>query len=222
MVFAYDWWYIFQKKRNPDIKEWKGGVATCIAPAVFKLNPDLDPFEGDLLRTQVIQPIEEQLDLLAEQIHEAWEEEPELEPTRPELAQESNTSIPEAPKQMSTVMITPTQSTIAMALTSRSRPPPSSTVPGPAGGGGGGGRGGGRGGGSAGAPMPQPVVAPHTSDKLEGKEPTIFAGDRAKADEFMHELKLYQFLNASTSLMQDPYRKVTHALTFIQGAAVAE
>jgi ribosomal protein S10 len=70
--------------------------------------------------------------------------------------------------------------------------------------------------------MPQPVVAPHTSDKLEGKEPTIFAGDRAKADEFMHELKLYQFLNASTSLMQDPYQKVTHALTFIQGAAVAE
>jgi Retrotransposon gag protein len=57
---------------------------------------------------------------------------------------------------------------------------------------------------------------------LEGKEPTIFSGDRAKADEFMHELKLYQFLNSNAPIMTDLYRKVAHALTFIQGAAVAE
>jgi hypothetical protein len=38
----------------------------------------------------------------------------------------------------------------------------------------------------------------------------------------MHELKLYQFLNATAPVMTDPYRKVAHALTFIQGSAIAE
>jgi hypothetical protein len=38
----------------------------------------------------------------------------------------------------------------------------------------------------------------------------------------MHELKLYQFLNSTAPVMTDPYRKVAHALTFIQGSAVAE
>ena len=45
------------------------------------------------------------------------------EPTRPDSAQESDTSIPEAPKRMFAVTITPMQLTIATALTSRSRPP---------------------------------------------------------------------------------------------------
>ena len=54
LVFANNRWYIFQKTRNPETKEWEGGVATHIAPAAFQLNPDLDPFEGDLLWIQVI------------------------------------------------------------------------------------------------------------------------------------------------------------------------
>ena len=118
---------------------------------------------------------------------------------------------------MSAVTITPTQSTIATALTSRSRPPPSGTALGPAEGGGGRGRGG-RGGGGGGPAQPtaaQPAAAPHENGKLEGKEPTIFSGDRARANKFMHELKLYQFLNSNASIMTDPYRKVAHALTFI-------
>ena len=57
---------------------------------MFRLNPDLDPFKGDLLRTQVIRPIEDKLDLLAEQIHEAPEEEPKPEPPHSESAQENN------------------------------------------------------------------------------------------------------------------------------------
>ena len=93
-------------------------------------------------------------------------------------------------------------------------------VPGLAGGGEGGGGSGGGGGGAM-APAPQ-LIAAHRNGKLKGKEPTIFTGDQAKADEFMHELKLYQFLNMNAPIMNDPYRKVTHALTFIQGAAVAE
>ena len=54
LIFADNRWYIFQKTRNPETKEWEGGVATHIAPATFRLNPDLDPFKGDLLRIQVI------------------------------------------------------------------------------------------------------------------------------------------------------------------------
>ena len=38
----------------------------------------------------------------------------------------------------------------------------------------------------------------------------------------MHKLKLYQFLNSTAPVMTDPYQKVAHALTFIQGSAVAE
>ena len=121
---------------------------------------------------------------------------------------------------MSAVTITPTQSTIATALTSRSGPPPSGTAPGLARGGGG--RAGGAGGGPAQPAAAQPAAAPHGNGKLKGKEPTIFSGDRARADKFMHELKLYQFLNANALIMTDPYQKVAHALTFIQGAAVAE
>ena len=118
---------------------------------------------------------------------------------------------------MSAVTLTPTQSTIATALTSRSGPPPSGSAPGPTEGGGG------RGGGGPAQPAAvQPAAAPQGNEKLEGKEPTIFSGDRAKADEFMHELKLYQFLNSNAPLMNDAYRKVAHALTFIQGAAVTE
>ena len=38
----------------------------------------------------------------------------------------------------------------------------------------------------------------------------------------MHELKLYQFLNSNVPIINNPYQKVVHALTFIQGAAIAE
>ena len=65
------WWYIFQKLRNPITRQWEGGTATRLTPTVFRLNPDLDPFKGDLLRQLVIRPIEDELDLLTEQVHEA-------------------------------------------------------------------------------------------------------------------------------------------------------
>ena len=115
------WWYIFQKLRNPTTREWEGGVATRLTPTIFRLNPDLDPFEGDLLRQLVIRPIEEELDLLTEQIHETPDDEPE--PPRTESPQESDNSIPDKPKRMSAVTLTLTQSPIAAALTSRSGPP---------------------------------------------------------------------------------------------------
>ena len=70
----------------------------------------------------VIRPIEEELDLLTEQVHEAPDDEPE--PPHTESPQESDNSIPDKPKRMSAVTLTPTQSTIATAPTSRSGPPP--------------------------------------------------------------------------------------------------
>ena len=76
-----DQWYIFQKQQNPTTKKWEEGTATRLTPTVFQLNPNLDPFKGDLLQTRVICPIEEELDLLIEQIHEAPEEEPESHQT---------------------------------------------------------------------------------------------------------------------------------------------
>jgi hypothetical protein len=116
------WWYIFQKLRNPHTRQWEGGIATRLTPTVFRLNPDLDPFEGDLLRQLVIRPIEDELDLLTEQVHEAPDDEPEV--PQPESPQESDASVPDQPKRMSAVTLTPTQSTIATALTSRSGPLP--------------------------------------------------------------------------------------------------
>ena len=99
------WWYIFQKLRNLTTKQWEGGIATRLAPTIFRLNPDLDPFEGDLLRQLVIRPIEEELDLLVEQVHEAPDDEPEPETHQAESAQESDASIPDNPKRMSAVML---------------------------------------------------------------------------------------------------------------------
>ena len=106
---------------------------------------------------------------------------------------------------MSIATITLTQSTIATALTTHSGPPPQSMVPGLAGGGGeGGGRGGGGGGsegggggggGGAAAAPAQPIVTPHGNGKLEGKEPTIFMADQAKANEFMHVMAKGLFLH---------------------------
>ena len=170
VVLAHNHWYIFQKKRNPGTEEWEGGTATHIASTVFQLNPDLDLFEGDLLRTQVIKPLEEELDLLTAQIHEAPPDD-EPEPTRPASPRESDASIPEPQKRMSAVTITPTQSTIAMALAHRTPFMPTSggSAPGPAGGGGG-----------PSAPVVAPTAAatpPGENGRLEGKEPTTFMGD---------------------------------------------
>ena len=57
---------------------------------------------------------------------------------------------------------------------------------------------------------------------MEGAPPPIFTGNRTLSDTWMQNLRLYQFTNADTHVMQDPYRKVAHALTFVGGPAVDE
>ena len=59
-------------------------------------------------------------------------------------------------------------------------------------------------------------------EPLQGKEPPIFEGDRWKTDHFLHELRLYQFMNATHPIMMNPWQKVAHALTYVNGPNVYE
>ena len=72
-------------------------------------------------------------------------------------------------------------------------------------------------------PLP-PQANPIQGDEefLQGQEPTVFNGDREKTDGFLHELRLYQFVNATHPIMTDPRRKVAHALTYMEGPEVYE
>ena len=47
-----------------------------------------------------------------------------------------------------------------------------------------------------------PVPQPQGDDlRLEGREPPVFTGNRTTTDAFIHELKLYQFLNSDHPLI---------------------
>ena len=97
--------------------------------------------------------------------------------------------------------------------------------------GGGGGLGGGGGGGGpgpgGGAPGPgqnvaqQPAQPPHDV-KMMGALPSIFAGDREQADNFVEQLKGYIRLNRLIPGMNSYIQRVALALTLIQGPLVAK
>ena len=59
-------------------------------------------------------------------------------------------------------------------------------------------------------------------EPLQGKEPPVFEGDRQKTDHFLHELRLYQFVNATHPVMTNPWQKVAHALTYVNGPNIYE
>ena len=99
----------------------------------------------------------------------------------------------------------------------------------PTGGGGGGGGGSGGGGGGGGPPAPQPPqqpqqqqnVAPATDVKAMGKLPDTFDGDRAKAEDFIEEVKGYLHLNQDVAGFNSPMKKVAFTLTHMKGPKVA-
>ena len=103
--------------------------------------------------------------------------------------------------------------------------PPGGGGSGPPGGGGSGSPGGGGPGspggappvaGGAGQPVPPPQdVRPH------GSPPATFHGDRALADNFLDELKLYFRLNWAVPAYQSHITRATYALTYIKGEQVA-
>ena len=75
-------------------------------------------------------------------------------------------------------------------------------------------------------PPPQPPQNPNpmgTNDEpLQGKKPPVFDGNRQKTDHFLHELRLYQFTNAMHPIMMNPWQKVAHALTYVNGPSIYE
>jgi hypothetical protein len=58
------------------------------------------------------------------------------------------------------------------------------------------------------------------SDKLIGREPEIFDGDRAKVKNFLTEWNIYQVLNDQTQIMATPLERTMLFLMFIRGPKV--
>ena len=69
-------------------------------------------------------------------------------------------------------------------------------------------------------PVPHPILG--DDESLQGKEPFIFDGNRRRTDHFLHELRLYQFVNATHPIMTNPWQKVAHALTYVNGPNIYE
>ena len=75
-------------------------------------------------------------------------------------------------------------------------------------------------------PPPQlprnPNVIGRDEELLQGKEPLIFDGNRQETNHFLHELRLYQFMNAAHLIMTNPWQKVAHALTYVNSPNIYE
>jgi hypothetical protein len=59
-------------------------------------------------------------------------------------------------------------------------------------------------------------------DKLVGREPTVFTGDRKNAESFILEWQIYQMLNHETAEMRRPFTRAALLLSYIKGPAVHE
>ena len=55
-----------------------------------------------------------------------------------------------------------------------------------------------------------------------GSPPSIYNGDRTKANDWLEELKMYLRVNRDVAGFDSPIKKVTVALSFIKGPQVAE
>jgi hypothetical protein len=57
---------------------------------------------------------------------------------------------------------------------------------------------------------------------LQGQKPSTFDGNQQKTDEFLHELRLYQFVNTTHPIMMNLWWKVAHTLTYVDGPEIYE
>ena len=64
------------------------------------------------------------------------------------------------------------------------------------------------------------VVDSGSRGGLRGNPPSIFDGNRAKADDFIREFTLYQIVNSDSPQMKIPFERVALALTFMRGPLV--
>ena len=58
------------------------------------------------------------------------------------------------------------------------------------------------------------------SAKLNGKEPSVFNGDRDKSEQFIREFDLFREMNVDHVLMTNPYKRVVTALAYMRGTAI--
>jgi hypothetical protein len=61
-----------------------------------------------------------------------------------------------------------------------------------------------------------------SDNKLVGREPTVFTGDRKDAESFILEWQIYQMLNHDTAEMHRPFTRAALLLSYIKGPAVHE
>ena len=73
---------------------------------------------------------------------------------------------------------------------------------------------------SAGATGTAPTTAPTSNGGLRGVPPTIFNGDRSKADTFWSEFRRYTLNNRTHPAMTLPFDRVLTALSYIRGPLV--
>ena len=69
-------------------------------------------------------------------------------------------------------------------------------------------------------PPQNPILVGQDNESLQGKEPFVFNGNQQQTDCFLHELRLYQFMNTTHPIMMNPWQKVAHALTYVSGPNV--
>ena len=176
-------------------------------------------------------------------ISEVHTEDPDtdIEPDKDTDEQIRRTPIKTKGKTIANMSDTRTQTqsiTVASGSGSRYNAPPDAATPDDifltldralgrdAGGGGGGGGGGGNPGGGgppAGGPQgdqPQQAVQPALGLKQSGELPTVFDGNREKAEQFIRQIKTYLRHNAEVAGFDSPRRKVSLALTLIKGDQV--
>jgi hypothetical protein len=63
--------------------------------------------------------------------------------------------------------------------------------------------------------IPQIPAGGFNNEVLQGKEPSLFDGNQLKTDSFIHELRLYQFVNATHPIMIDCYGTAACGLCYV-------
>jgi hypothetical protein len=65
-------------------------------------------------------------------------------------------------------------------------------------------------------------AAPHVPNgrSLVGKEPTVFDGNRSKSEAFIQEFELYMNVNIEAHVIENPYRRLFLALSYMKGPKI--
>ena len=70
------------------------------------------------------------------------------------------------------------------------------------------------------APVAAAPGAPNNGRGLIGKEPTIFNGAQSRSEAFIQEFELYAHINEDHHSIQQPYRRIFLALSYMKGPKI--